>query len=100
VEGELGFGESIKITHGEKEGGKKNNNNNNKRRRKVVINRERLEKLEKLNLLKSQNSEWKKKSGAKGDLIRFIRERKRERERGRRRSDDESSSYDCFFFFN
>lgn len=51
MEGEFGFGESIKITHGEKEGGQKNNNNNN-RRRKVVINRERLEKLEKLNLLK------------------------------------------------
>ncbi len=95
MEGELGFGESIKITHGEKEGEKKNNNNNN---RKVVIKGERLEKLEKLNLLKSQNSEWKKQCGAEGDLICFIRERKREREREMgKRPDDESSSCDWFF---
>jgi hypothetical protein len=39
VEGELGFGESIKITHGEKEGGKKTTTTNSTR--KVVIKRER-----------------------------------------------------------
>jgi hypothetical protein len=99
VEGELGFGESIKITHGAKERGKKKNNYNNTR--KVDIKRERLQKLEKLNLLKSQNSEWKKKRGAERDRICFIRERKGERERERergRRSDDESSSCDWFLF--
>jgi len=52
--GELGFEESIKITHGEKEGGggvggENHNNNNNNNTRKVVIKRERVEKLENLN---------------------------------------------------
>jgi hypothetical protein len=60
------------------------------------MNRERLEKPEKLNLLKSQNSEWKKKCEAEGDLICFIRERKRVSE-GKKEC-DESSSYDWFFF--
>jgi hypothetical protein len=60
-------------------GGGENHHNNNNNTRKVVIKRERVEKLEKLNLLKSQNSEWKIKVWSRGrsDLLY-----KREKERG------------------